>query len=626
MCGIVALFRFSGPPDPGPLERMREALLHRGPDDGASVLFPEGGLAARRLAIMDPAQGAQPLADPGGRFWVAMNGEIYNFEALRAEEESRGTRFRTRGDTEVAAALVARLGFAGALARFDGMFALAAWDTRARTLHLGRDRFGEKPLYTTCLDDGTFLAASELRGLLAHGGVARRVDPAALAAFMLFEYVPSPRSIYLGVRRLRAGCLLRVDAQGEHEERWWKPPSPVAGGGSSAELRAQAQVLRESFRRAVRSRLRADVPVGFLLSGGIDSSSVLALAAASHTLPEPLHTFTLGMSEPSFDESAEARRVAEALGTRHHTFTYGPDQLLRALDALSEHLDEPLADSSLPAAWTLFEGVRERGFKVVLSGDGGDEQLAGYPTCLAHRVAHRVAPLLGPLAAPLRELTGRLPVSYDNVSLDYRLRRFVEGLPFALPRRNQVWLGAFLPSELPDLPVDEAFSEIEAYAGLLGELPPVLMAMGLDQRFYLGDGVLVKVDRASMAHGVEVRAPFLALDFVEAAARVPVGLKLRGLRSKAVWKEATRGLLPEEVRRRPKKGFGSPTGPWLRGPCAALLTDLDARVGDWVGADRVRTLVREHLEGRADHRRRLWTLIVLARWREGPWGPGSTPR
>ena len=616
MCGIAGLFRFSSPPELAPLARMGDSLAHRGPDDGHLVRFSAGGLAVRRLAIMDPQRGRQPLCDASGRFWVALNGEIYNHQSLHREWAARGTLFKTHCDTEVVAEVVASLGFRRALARFNGMFALAVYDSHHDVLWMARDRMGEKPLYYTTLTDGTFLFGSELKALLCHPALPRVVDPVAVEQYLLFEFIPSPRTIYRGVHRLNAASLLRLDSSGLRVDIWWQAPAPEGGSGGPRHLDRWARSLATAFQVSVLNRRRADVPIGFLLSGGLDSSSVLAVAARIH--PAPLRTFTLTLPEPSFDESGPAREVARHFSCEHNEIAFNPHNLHEVLDEMMGRLDEPLGDSSLPITWWLMRHVKAAGLKVVLSGDGGDELLAGYPTYLAHRLV----PLLRPLSRPLGRLADRLPVSYDNVSLDYKVRRFCAGLTLPLARRNQVWLGAFLPSDLPPTHAEQVWQEIDAAAAPLEGLPAVCQAMALDQRFYLGDDVLVKVDRASQAHGVEVRAPFLDHHFVELAAQVPVGLKLRGLRTKAVWKRAVAQLLPAEIRHRPKKGFGTPVGPWLRGPCAHLLTGLEDQVADWVEPQAVRRWALEHQRGQRDHRRRLWSLLVLSRWLAGPFGPG----
>jgi asparagine synthase (glutamine-hydrolysing) len=368
---------------------------------------------------------------------------------------------------------------------------------------------------------------------------------------------------------------------------------------------------------AILDRMRADVDVGYLLSGGLDSSAVAALAQSKQR--EPIHTFSVAVDAPGFDESSWSRQVAGELGSHHHELRLGADVLEPTLDQLTRCLDEPLADSSLVVTWKLMEHVRATGFKSVMSGDGADESFAGYPTCLAHRIVEKL-PAVAPLGELLRPALRHLPVSSHGVSRDYMMRRFMDGMGLPWARRHQVWMGAWLPSELDVVPT--AWREVDAHAHAAHDTDPVSRCLYLDQRLYLADGVLVKMDRASMAHGVEVRSPFMDHSVVELAAAMTPRMKLHGRQTKLVLRRAVRDLVPGSVLERPKKGFGTPVGPWLRGPCRHLLEDLPESTEGWIPSDLLRRVIDEHLAGTTDHRRRLWSALVLARWREGPWGPG----
>ncbi len=620
MCGIAGIFCFHVPPDLGPLDSLRDAMAHRGPDDAHSVRFRMGGLAVRRLAIQDPRGGRQPISDCSGRFWVAMNGEIYNFKELRQECRARGTIFRTRCDTEVLVELVAALGLQAALPRLQGMFALAVYDRREQVLWLARDRMGQKPLfYTTLPKDRVFVFASELKALLRHPRMERRVDPGAIARYLLFEYIPAPRTIYQGIEKLEPGCLVRLDTHGVQVGSWWSPPVPRQGCPGPRERRAWKASLHGAFRDAALSRLVSDVPVGVLLSGGLDSTAVLATVGPH--MKQPVTCFTLAPENRSFDESGAASMVAAHFSCTHNTIPFKSYNLPEVLEELENQLDEPLGDSSLPSTWWLMRQVSAAGFKVVLSGDGGDEALGGYQTYLAHRLVP-VGRFFSPAMALLLRV---LPPSYDNVSFDYQLKRMHAGLHLPSHRRNQVWMGAFLPEDLDASMLDDVWSEVDEFASAMKGASPECMAMALDRRFYLGDGVLAKVDRASQAHGVEVRSPFLDHRFVELSARVPSGLKLGLHRTKAIWREITSSIIPPELARLAKKGFGTPVGPWLKGSCTHLLHELEQQVEPWVTADSVRRWKRQHMSGLSDHRRRLWSLLVLARWLQGPWGPAHGP-
>lgn len=626
MCGIAGVWR------PGPLStrdvllarRMVRSLAHRGPDEERVVALegsPGVALGTRRLAIIDLAGGSQPLQDAAGGAWVAMNGEIYNHHALRKELAARGVAFRTTSDTEVAATLFAALDPHVALSRLDGMFGVAAWVPERRRLVLARDRLGEKALYWTRLVDGSVLFGSELKALLAHPDVPREVDPRAVDALLAWEFVPAPRTIYQGVHKLEPGTMVVVEDAGVTVRRWWEPPLPGVDRRPGG-VERWAPGLANALQVAVRSRVVADVPVGVLLSGGVDSSTVAALAA--RFTREPLHTFSVTFREPSFDESGPASVMARHLGSRHAELPFTVDRLPALVDDLERSLCEPLADGSLLAMTVLAEGVRAAGFKAVLSGDGADEHFGGYPTYHAHRAAAA----LRPLAGSLRRLAAWTPVSTDNLSAGYLARRLVAGLALPLPRRNQVWLGAWLPEELEGLLGRGAdpWTEVDRHADRSVDVHDAVdRAMYLDQRLYLADGVVQKVDRASMRHGVEVRAPFLSHELVELAARLPRGVLLRDHSTKRVLKAAVADLLPRELLVRAKKGFGTPLGPWLRGPARWLLDDLAERLEGSCDPAVVRRVTLEHLSGVADHRRRLWSLVVLSRWWGGPHGPGSHP-
>lgn len=616
MCGIAGAFRPQGV-EPAPVRAMVEALVHRGPDDGLVRHAgpddrPYAVLGTRRLSIVDLEHGRQPLTDASGRFLVAMNGEIFNHRPLHKMLAAGGHAFQGHGDTEVLAALLASNPDAldRCLQQTHGQLAAAVVDTRQRRLVLVRDRMGQKPLYWTRLPDGTVVFASELKALAQHPGVQRRADRRALQAVLLWEYVPTPWSAWQGVHKLEPGTMLIVDESGLRVDRWWTPPVPRGGRGGS--LSRWAQSLRNGLQLATIQRLEADVEVGVLLSGGLDSSTVCALAQARAT--RPLRSFSISVDAPGFDEGAHARRVAAVLGTEHRAARLGPEDLPRLLDAISAHMDEPLADSSLPATWRLMELVAEAGLKAVLSGDGADESFAGYPTYQAHRLAAAARPV-GPALAPL---VARLPVRHEGVSRDYMARRFLEGLDLPWARRHQVWMGAWLPQELDLEP--GIYDVLDAHAAAAEHTDAPSRAMYLDQRMYLSDGVLVKVDRASMAHGVEVRSPFLDHSIVELAADMSREMKLSRGESKRVLKVVARELLPAEVVDRPKKGFGTPVGPWLRGPARSLLDGLPEAVEDLVPPELLRRCIQEHLDGRADHRRRLWSALCVARWRQGPWG------
>ena len=618
MCGVTGAFNLAGLPAALPLDAMVASLDHRGPDDrGLQRIDGYAALGATRLSIVDLPGGHQPVASPDEQIWVTLNGEVYNHATLRRKEGARGATFANDSDTAVVATLLSRLPWRNVLDRLQGMFAIAAVDRRARRLLLVRDRMGVKPLYWTQLSDGTVLWGSELRALLCHPAVPRRIDRRALRAYLMWEYVPAPLSIYAGIHKLEPGCALLVDAErGVRVERWWTPP--VIQGGSGGSLLKWTESVSRAVRLAVGNRMEADVPVGYLLSGGLDSASVAALAR--QLAPgAPLHTFSMRVAAPGFDESAAARQAAQAIGAEHTEAVFDAQRFAEVWADLGERMDEPLADSSLVPTWALMAAVQAAGFKCVQSGDGADESFGGYPTYLAHRLARPAAPAAG----LLRRVARRLPVSDRGVTPDYMARRFVEGLGRPWAERHQVWMGAWLPEEVGAQEEDLALVRRHAQdAERGGQADAVSRAMYLDQRLYLGEGVLAKVDRASMAHGVEVRSPFLDYRLVELAAGIPTAMKLRGGERKVVLRRAAAAWLPPETAGRKKKGFGSPVGPWLRGPLGHLLDGLPEAVEGLLDPQQVRAVIAQHRAREVDHRRRLWSAVVLARWRQGPHGPG----
>ena len=622
MCGIVGniLARADRRPDPAVLQRMNERLAHRGPDDEGILVQGPAGLAMRRLKIIDLATGHQPMAGEGRRVWVVVNGEIYNYRELGANLAARGHTFTTRSDTEVIVHGYEDRGLAS-LDDLEGMFAFAIWDAPARTLVLARDRLGIKPLYYAVLPD-QIVFASELRALVEHPAVERTLDLTALSRYLAHEYVPAPHSIFRGVRKLAAGHWLTYSDGRVKVEPYWD----VRFQGDRAMGEADAvEALRAVLDLSVRQHLVSDVPLGVFLSGGIDSSAVAALAARH--LPGRLKTFSIGFEDPSFDETAHARSVARGLDADHHEEILGPRAALDLVARLPELLDEPLGDASLLPTFLLSRFTR-RSVTVALSGDGGDELFAGYPTYQAHRLARALELVPRWVRQRLvRPVVERLPVSLDDLSFDFRLKRFLEGMDFAPVERHAAWLGAFTPAEQRALFTSDALARMEmepSYAAFHEMLTHAPSASGLermlylDLKGYLGEGVLTKVDRASMACSLEVRLPLLDRRVVELAASLPMRLKLRGLTTKYVLKRALSGVLPRAILERRKKGFGVPLARWFRADLAPLLRDACApdvvcRAGLF-RPEAVERLIGEHAAGRRDHRKKLYTLLAFQLW------------
>ena len=654
MCGITGFFR---PRETAPLteaERralraMNEEIVHRGPDEDG---FYEGdgiGLAMRRLSIIDVASSQQPQYGPSKRTVCVYNGEIYNYRSIREELEGLGHSFQTNGDTEILPHGYEEWGIEGLLSRLNGMFGFALYDSRERALFLCRDRLGIKPLYVGTFDD-TWVFGSELKALLPHPKVRREIDVGALARYLTLEYVPSPRSIYRDIGKLEPAHYLRISGDGSHSKhRYWdlrftrsrdgwdhpEVPLPRAGRDTYTDW---SQPFLHALREAVRGRLVSEVPIGALLSGGVDSSAISALM--SELVPD-LRTFSIGFDEQSFDESHHARAVATHIGSAHTARTFRKDLFGDMLDAVRGFLDEPFADASILPTHFLSKTVKEEGVTVVLSGDGADELFAGYPTYYAQKVAQKITgmPFSGRLFEAAAKGLDLVPSSYENVTPDYVARRFVAGAPLSPPERQGTFLGAFLKDELRGVLTPDAFGQLDDGAPF-GELVmhhahaaqnggDLLERLSYqDLRTYMGDDILVKVDRASMATSLEVRTPFLDHRVVEMAARMPPHLKLNGRESKYILKRAIKPRLPNRVVERKKKGFGLPVAKWLHGPWRELLLDTlgngrAARSGllSQVAVDR---LIDEHLSGRRDRRRPLWSLLMFQWWHDGRFGPGRT--
>jgi asparagine synthase (glutamine-hydrolysing) len=628
MCGICGLVSLNGYGiERGVLESMNETLVHRGPDSGGVALENGAGLAARRLAIIDLTTGDQPLTNEDGSVTVVQNGEIYNYRELRRELAARGHRFRTQGDTEVLAHLYEERGprFADAL---RGMFATAVWDNRRRRLVLARDRFGIKPLYYRIGPDSLSFA-SELKALLRQPGFSREIDPDAVDAFLAFSFVPAPLSIFREARKLPPGSVLVWDEGDGAEprvERYAEPrplPTDALRRESEAEL---ADELLGRLRDSVRAHMIADVPVGVLLSGGIDSCTLAALASEQ---VGRVSTFTIGFEERDFDERSLARLVAERYATDHHELLVRPDAA-ELLPALAEAFDEPFADSSAIPTYLVSQLARQH-VKVALSGEGGDEFFGGYNYYAGHGLARALAP-----AAPLvRPLVERLPTSTSGAStLDWQAKRFVRAARLSTLERHYAWKSVFTPEERADLVRPErraAGDPLEIlrphYAATDGA-EELARVMGVDLAVFLVDDMLVKTDRASMAHSLEARVPLLDSVVGELALALPSRLKVRGLAKKRLLRRAVEPLLPRAVLEGKKRGFSAPIGTWLRGELAPLARDVlspDAveRQGFFRPAVVTR-LLGDHLAGRADNSRKIWALLTFALWFDR-YGVGRAP-
>jgi asparagine synthase (glutamine-hydrolysing) len=627
MCGITGWANLdprTPPPDGGEelLRSMCDRMIHRGPDSEGYLLDDGIALGMRRLAIIDLLTGEQPAFNEDHSVAVVLNGEIYNYRELRADLETQGHTFRSASDTEILPHLYEEYG-REMVQHLNGMFAFALWDEKRRRLFIARDRFGEKPLYWGVFDR-TLLFASEPKVLLAHPSVRPNLNLQALRQYLSFDYVPAPLSIYEGISKLPAAHTLTLEGGQIKVERYWRlsyqTRQPVPSVTEAAEQ------LRDLLADSVRMRLVSDVPLGILLSGGIDSSVVAALAVRAAS--ETVKTFSISFAESSFDESQYARAVAKFLGTDHHEERFSATLAANLVGEIGAWMDEPISDPSVVPTYLLSRFTRKH-VTVALGGDGGDEIFAGYPMYFGHRMARaylRVPRFLR--RGVIEPVVSRLPVKTKNLSFDYRAKRFITASHYDEVARHHVWFGSFTPDDQNLLLSDEVkrSSDPDVYRDarrLFAECDSHDLTecmQSLDAQLYLAEDILTKVDRASMAVSLEVRAPYLDPRVAEFAASLPSRYKLHGYTSKYILKRAAKGLVPPFVWRRGKKGFGVPFAKWLKAELRPLARDLLSaerlRRGGLFNPEYVARLQEEHELGVANHRKLLWTLLSFELWRE----------
>jgi len=622
MCGVVGVWGREGLGDYATvrrnLARMAAAVAHRGPD-GQGV-WTDGivGLGHARLAVIDlSASGAQPMVDASGAVHISYNGEIYNYRELRRELTEFGHKFRTASDTEVIIEGYKKWGM-GVLERLRGMFALALWDAKAKKFILARDRLGQKPVYYR-QRNGILLVASEIKGLLAWPGVDRIPNMAAINQYLTFQYVPTPNTAFEGIHMLPPATAMTVDADGATEfVRYWTLPHPGTAQNNSAA--GHEEELRYRLDEAVKMRLVSDVPVGAFLSGGIDSASVVAsMAKASHA---PVKTFTIGFDEPSFDERRYARMVSERYGTEHHEMVVRPDAV-KILPKLIWHYGQPFADSSAVPTYYLAEFAREH-VTVALNGDGGDESLLGYPRYAGAMLGNRFDLIPKPLRRVLGALGRNLPLESSGIrSLRY-LRRFLAVADSSDVDRYGSWITFFSKDQKSSLYagefrehlLEQSLGEVEGW--FAGDAPVAARAAWADIHSYLPDDLLVKVDVATMAHGLEARSPFLDHKFMEFAASIPASQKMSMFRTKTLLKSAMANRLPAELLHRPKMGFGVPIDRWIRNElremCYDVMLSSTARGRGLFRQEAVLKLLDDHNSGRHANQYRIWALLCLELW------------
>jgi len=621
MCGITGIFDTRGrsPIERSVLHRMNESQRHRGPDEGGLHLEPGLGLGHRRLSIIDLSTGQQPLFNEDGSVVVVFNGEIYNYQSLIPELQALGHVFHTRSDTEVIVHAWEAWG-EDCVKRFRGMFAFALWDRNQETLFLARDRLAVKPLYYAWLNDGTFLFGSELKSLLAHGAMSREMDPLAVEEYFALGYVAEPRCIFRQARKLSPAHTLcvRRGAPPAEPRPYWDVRFSLDNPIGDAEARAE---LTRRLDESVRLRMIAEVPIGAFLSGGVDSSAVVASMAGLSA--EPVNTCSIAFDDPAFDEAAFAQTVADRYRTHHRVETVQSDDF-DLIDTLTRLYDEPYADSSAIPTYRVCQLAR-RHVTVALSGDGGDESFGGYRRYRLHLMEERMRSALPQsLRAPLFGLLGRAYPKADWAPRVFRAKTTFEGMARSSveayfhsvsilrgPMREQL----FSPTFKRQLAGYRAQQVFERHAARAGTDDPLALIQYLDLKTYLVGDINTKVDRASMAHSLEVREPLMDHELIEWLASLPSNLKVRGQEGKFLLKKAMEPRLSNDILYRPKMGFAVPLARWFRGPLKervrrAVLGPRLAETG-WFDAAYLQQLVEQHQSGARDHSAPLWTLLMF---------------
>ena len=624
MCGIAGQIRSDGRGvERALLERMCAALEHRGPDSRGIHHDGEAALGIQRLRVIDLETGDQPIFNEDGSIAVVLNGEIYNYRELRTRLEGSGHRFSTKGDTEVIVHLYEELG-PRCVEELHGMFAFAIWDRPRRRLTIARDRVGKKPLFYSHRN-GALSFASEIRSLLSDPEIPRDLDPVALDCYLTYQYVPAPMAAFRAVRKLPPASILVHEDGKVSIERYWE--LDYGRKRDASDVREVHERVRELIRTAVRRRMIADVPLGVFLSGGIDSSTVVAAMAESSS--EPVKTFTIGFEDQRFSELPNARLIAERFGTDHHEMIVRPDAV-SMIPRIARHYGEPFADSSALPSFQVAELCRQE-VTVALNGDGGDESFAGYDRYMRSAVVERIARAL---PDPIRRAIGAAGRRSDEVGARSRpvnrARRLARRLGLETGERYRSTMSTFQNAGRAALYSDDFAAEVDdslnhavidgPWADASGEALIDVM-LEVDVNTYLPGDLLVKVDIASMASSLEARSPFLDHELMEFAASLPAATKLRGTEKKALLRDALRGWIPDQILDGPKRGFELPMiGEWfrgeLRGHLTETLTDPRALGRGYFRPDQVQRLLEQHLSGRADHSFQLWTLMMFEAWQQ----------
>lgn len=600
------------------LKAMGDKIVYRGPDDDGYAIHDNCALGMRRLSIIDLETGKQPIYNSDKTLLIIFNGEIYNYRKLRTRLLKEGCQFKTKTDTEVILKLYQVFG-ERCLNELNGMFSFAIYDITQQRLFIARDRFGIKPLYYS-FQNNHFVFASELKSLLIHPEVKKSLSLESIDLYLSFEHIPAPYTIYKNIHKLEQGHYLIFKDQKLTNITYYQ--FSFKNKKPSINATDYLDELDHKLNAAVNRRTISDVPLGAFLSGGIDSSLICNYLVQNSN--KRVQTFSIGFEEESFDESNFAMRVANYLDTEHHQHIFSSKKLIETLPNIITNMDEPFADPSLLPTFLLSQYTRKY-VTVALSGDGSDELFAGYPTYLARKIA-RFVPKWS--YQPLLSFVNKLPVNDDNISLDFKIKRFSRGLLFDPDLRHQVWLGCFDPKQKTTL-FSYATNELLKHRNLLDEIIHDHMtncdtennwerSLWIDLRFYLQDNMLVKVDRASMMNSLEVRVPFLDHIVVEYVNRIPASLKYKGTTSKFILKQLASRYLPEDIINRPKKGFGIPVAKWFKKELKPMLLETlsiqNLNKHQLFNPTFIQSLITDHLKNRSDNRKELWTLFIFQLW------------
>ncbi|MCS7213191.1 MAG: asparagine synthase (glutamine-hydrolyzing) [Candidatus Calescibacterium sp.] len=607
MCGICGIIEKKTRVDPEILKVMNDALYHRGPDDEGFYINNNIGLASRRLSIIDIQGGKQPIKNEDESIVVVFNGEIYNYIELRELLEKKGHKFRTRSDTEVIVHLYEEKGeyFPEYL---NGMFAIALYDQNRNMLVLTRDRAGEKPLYFGDFPD-FFIFSSELKSILKNPKVKRKINLKALNLYLTFDYVPSPFSIIDGIHKLKPGHTL-IYSKGQYKIKKYFSMKKIFIPKSEVLER-----LDKLLDKSVKIRLRSDVPVGVFLSGGIDSSLVTYYASKNQG---KIKTFNISFTDPSFDESKFAKKVSDFLGTEHIEENFDEKKMLEIFPDVSKFIDEPIGDASFIPTY-LVSKIARKHLKVVLGGDGGDEIFGGYPTYFSHKIMNIYQMIPKTIRSKIHKLASKIPVSHSNFSLDFKIKKFLEGEELKGWERHIAWMGSFSEEEKKRLIVPYKESEI-SLSDFIKEIIPeedINNFFVLDFKTYLSENVLVKLDRASMANSLEVRAPFLDPEIIDFGYSLPEELKVKGFKTKYVLRKLmTVKNFPREIINRPKKGFGIPVAKWINRELKETIYHYFSGPNNILNTEMLKEILKEHILMKKDNRKKIWSVFVFLLWKE----------